>query len=73
MGLYDEALARWPVPYEARTIATRHGDEFRRFTVPEEPFRRRLSDLPDFVTARGGAYFFLPGRNGLDQLVMRGR
>jgi pimeloyl-ACP methyl ester carboxylesterase len=30
MGLYDEALARWPVPYpyEARTIPTRHGHTY---------------------------------------------
>ena len=28
MGLYDEALARWPVPYEAQTIPTRHGDTY---------------------------------------------
>ena len=28
MGLYDEALARWPVPYEAQTLPTRHGDTY---------------------------------------------
>jgi pimeloyl-ACP methyl ester carboxylesterase len=28
MGIYDEALARWPVPYEAQTIPTRHGDTY---------------------------------------------
>lgn len=28
MGLYDEALARWPVPYETKTIPTRHGDTY---------------------------------------------
>ncbi len=28
MGLYDEALARWPVPYEAQTISTRYGDTY---------------------------------------------
>lgn len=28
MALYDAALAHWPVPYETRTIATRHGDTF---------------------------------------------
>jgi Dyp-type peroxidase family len=31
------------------------------FTEPAEPVRRRVADLPDFVTIRGGAYFFLPG------------
>ncbi|NLF78267.1 MAG: alpha/beta hydrolase [Chloroflexi bacterium] len=28
MGLYDKALARWPVPYEAQAISTRHGDTY---------------------------------------------
>lgn len=28
MALYDTALSRWPVPYETRTIPTRHGDTF---------------------------------------------
>lgn len=28
MALYDEALARWPVPYETHTVSTRHGDTF---------------------------------------------
>lgn len=28
MAIYDEALARWPVPYEAQTIPTRHGDTY---------------------------------------------
>jgi pimeloyl-ACP methyl ester carboxylesterase len=28
MALYDEALARWPVPYETRNIPTRHGDTY---------------------------------------------
>jgi pimeloyl-ACP methyl ester carboxylesterase len=28
MGLYDTVLALWPVPYETRTIPTRHGNTF---------------------------------------------
>jgi len=28
MALYDAVLARWPVPYEAITIPTRHGETF---------------------------------------------
>lgn len=28
MKLYDDALAQWPVPYETRTLNTRHGDTF---------------------------------------------
>ena len=31
------------------------------FTVPAEPVRERYTDVPRFVSVRGGAYFFLPG------------
>ncbi len=32
-----------------------------RFTVPDQPVRRRFAGVPGLVTTRGGAYFFLPG------------
>jgi deferrochelatase/peroxidase EfeB len=35
------------------------------FTMPDEPVRRKVSGLPEFVTTRGGAYFFLPGVTAL--------
>jgi Dyp-type peroxidase family len=35
------------------------------FSVPAEPVRQRFTDLPQFVTTRGGAYFFLPGLRAL--------
>ena len=25
-GVYERALARWPVPADRRTVSTRHGD-----------------------------------------------
>jgi len=28
MALYNDVLARWPVPHEEKTISTRHGDTF---------------------------------------------
>jgi pimeloyl-ACP methyl ester carboxylesterase len=28
MAQYDSALARWPIPYESRTLPTRHGNTF---------------------------------------------
>jgi Dyp-type peroxidase family len=40
-------------------------------TIPEVPIRRRISDVPRFVTARGGAYFFLPGLAALEYLAGR--
>jgi deferrochelatase/peroxidase EfeB len=36
------------------------------FTRQDEgPLRRRVSGLPQFVTVRGGAYFFLPSLRAL--------
>ena len=45
---------------------TGRGDSF---TIQGEPVRRRLVDLPVFVTVRGGAYFFLPGARALRYLA----
>ena len=50
-GLYDE-----PDPMTVNQPA-RGG----RFTVQDQPVRRRVSGIPTFVTTRGGGYFFLPG------------
>jgi Dyp-type peroxidase family len=36
-----------------------------RFTVPQEPIRRRLTELPRFVVNRGGEYCFQPGLRAL--------
>lgn len=54
-GLYDEAD---PV------IASR-GPLDSSFTIPDQPFRHRLRELPQFVTVVGGGYFFLPGIQAL--------
>jgi len=40
-----------------------------RFTIPLDPVRLRLADLPRFVTTRGGGYFFLPGKHALRALA----
>src|SRR4051812_41092032 len=34
-------------------------------TIPQRPIRRRLRDVPPFVTTRGGEYCFAPSRRGL--------
>ncbi len=36
-----------------------------RYTIPNDPYRRVLYGLKQFVTVKGGAYFFLPGMNAL--------
>lgn len=42
------------------------------YTVPCHPVRRRIQDLEQFVTTRGGGYFFVPGIHALGWLSMRG-
>jgi hypothetical protein len=39
------------------------------FTIPKRPVRRRLHGLPQFVTVRGGEYFFMPGLRALKWLA----
>jgi len=40
-------------------------DGTNRFTVPQQPIRRRLTGLPQFVVNRGGEYLFMPGLRSL--------
>jgi deferrochelatase/peroxidase EfeB len=37
--------------------------------IPRKPVRRLLSNLPRFVTTRGGAYFFVPSMTALRYLA----
>ena len=39
------------------------------FTIPKQPIRQRLHGLPQFVTNRGGEYFFMPGLRALRWLA----
>ena len=39
------------------------------FTIPTRPIRRRLTDLPQFVTTRGGEYCFAPSLTALRWLA----
>jgi Dyp-type peroxidase family len=56
--LYDE-----PDP-----VVGYHPAEGANFTIPSDPVRLRLRNLPQFVTTRGGAYFFLPSLRALRYL-----
>ncbi len=42
------------------------------FTIPGEPIRKRIKDLPQFVVIRGGAYFFLPSIKAIRYLASLG-
>lgn len=61
-GLYDE---------DDPLIGT-HGSSkpgfTRSFTVQDEPLRRRICNFQEYVTLRGGGYFFLPGIKALRML-----
>jgi hypothetical protein len=39
------------------------------FTIPEQPVRRRVQNLPGFVVTRGGEYGFIPGLRALRWLA----
>ena len=41
-------------------------------TIPKRPIRKKITGIPAFTTVRGGAYFFLPGINGLRFLARSG-
>ena len=41
------------------------------FTIPSDPVRERLTDVPRFISVRGGAYFFLPGLSAVRYLASR--
>jgi Dyp-type peroxidase family len=43
------------------------------FTVPKRPIRKVHKGIPAFTTLTGGAYFFLPGLNGLRYLSALGK
>ena len=41
------------------------GDHSTSFTIPQRPIRRRLDEVPPFVTTRGGEYFFAPSLSAM--------
>ena len=49
-----------------------HHDGTLEFKIPKRPIRRKITGLPAFTTVKGGAYFFLPGLNGLRELATSG-
>lgn len=62
-GLYDERdplTGNHSNPQEDRRTGT--------FGIPCEKIRERFTDLPEFVTVKGGSYFFLPGIKALRYL-----
>ncbi len=54
-GLYDEK----------DPLIGDNDDGKGRLTIPANPIRTRLNDIPRFVRVRGGGYFFMPGVRAL--------
>lgn len=62
-GLYDERdplIGNHSNPYEEKRTGT--------VGIPGDKLRQRFTDLPEFITVKGGAYFFLPGIKALQYL-----
>jgi len=55
-------------PGEKDPVAGHH-EGTGSMTIPEQPIRRRLQNLPSFVVTRGGEYCFLPGLRALRWLA----
>ena len=55
-------------PLESDPLVGPHHDA-SSFTIPQRPIRRRLRDLPPFVTTRGGEYCFAPSLSALRWLA----
>lgn len=51
------------------TIGSRHGGD--RFSIPFWEKVTVLKDIPQFVTTKGGGYFFMPSRSALRYLMSR--
>lgn len=63
-GLYEERdplIANHHNPQDPRDTGT--------FRIPCEGLRTRITDLPEFVQVKGGAYFFLPGLRAISYLA----
>ncbi len=58
-GLYDDA----------DPIVGAHYADGSMFTIQAKPVRKRLTDLPRFVSVVGGAYFFMPGIRAIRYLA----
>lgn len=56
-------------PIAGRGLAKGEGNRCDGFTIPSRRGPVGLSPLPQFVTVRGGGYFFLPGRQLLRYLA----
>ncbi len=67
-GLQKEVDPIIGTPRAARLAVS----DIDRFTIPRRPYRRVLEKTPQFVTVRGGAYFFMPSLTALRFVAQAG-
>jgi Dyp-type peroxidase family len=63
-GLHDERdpiIGNHHHPADDKTTGT--------FAIPDKSLRKRFTDVPEFVTVKGGSYFFMPGIKALKYLA----
>ena len=63
-GLHDERdpiIGNHHHPSDTKTTGT--------FAIPDKNLRKRFTDVPEFVTVKGGSYFFMPGIKALKYLA----
>ena len=53
-----------PDPFIGNSEMTHDGMP-QYFTIPDKPVRKRLEGVDTFVTTKGSAYFFMPGKKAL--------
>ncbi len=58
--------------HDADPIVGSHASRESTFSVQKRPVTKRITDLPQFVTVQGGAYFFLPGIRAIRYLATLG-
>ncbi|HEX2134921.1 MAG TPA: hypothetical protein VHG30_03315 [Microvirga sp.] len=66
-GLYDDVDPL--IGRRGRFADGDPGAAAANFTIPDDAGRTRICGLPNFVTTRGGAYFFMPGMSALRYLA----
>ncbi len=54
---------------EVDPVAGQGKKETRRFTVQQRPANIKLDQMSEFITVRGGGYFFMPGKSALRKLA----
>jgi Dyp-type peroxidase family len=61
LGLYDDSDPL--IGHDPR------GNPTNLFTIPAEPVRTKIYNIPRFVSTKGGAYFFMPGIKAVKYLA----